>query len=149
MLSAFPLISFSLQCFINPLHSYIAGQFWNIPVTVVPYSGEQALPEHFVVTVSPPNRPARRFIAVRFSHNWDNSPGPCMYVGNSQGAPSGEVTDPNDSVIEPLSQLSCGQSPQHSLHVQSVQGRGVSRTIACPLQEYQNVSRQSSLVHWL
>ena len=95
------------QCFVNPLHSCIAGQFWNIPVTVVPYSGEQALPEDydasmvFVVTVSPPNRPARQFIAERFSRNWDNSPGPCMYVGNSQGGPSGEVTDPNDSVIEP------------------------------------------------
>ena len=94
------LLSFLYSAVIITL-CIIILQFWNIPVTVVPYSGEQALPEHFVVTVSPPNKPARRFIAVRFSHNWDNSPGPCMYVGNSQGAPSGEVTDPNDSVIEP------------------------------------------------
>lgn len=71
------------------------------------YNGSAALPEDynrdmvFVVTVTPPSGHSRRFIGERFARNWDNSAGPCIYVGNAQGGPSGELEDPNDSVIEP------------------------------------------------
>ena len=56
----------------------------------------------YVVTVQPwaSFSPSRSFLGTFFTRKWDNSPGPCLYVGNAQGGPSSEVKDPNDSVIE-------------------------------------------------
>ena len=55
----------------------------------------------YVITVTPPTGSPRRFLGENFRRAWDNSPGPCLYVGNSQGGRSGGLPDPNDSIIEP------------------------------------------------
>ena len=89
----------------------LVGQFWNVPVTFVKYAGNNTnLPpdlleekdNFYIVTVQPwdDSSPSRSFLGIFFSQKWDNSAGPCLYVGNAQGGPSYEVEDPNDSVIE-------------------------------------------------
>ena len=55
---------------------------------------------YFTVTVRYPGSNERRFVALRSSVTWEFEKKPCLYVGNSQAGPLGEVVDPNDSVIE-------------------------------------------------
>ena len=55
---------------------------------------------YFEVTVRYPGSDERRFVALRLSVTWEFEKKPCLYVGNSQAGPLGEVVDPNDSVIE-------------------------------------------------
>ena len=74
-----------------------AGQFWNIPITTQVFDVDE---DHYIVTVSPPGRPARHFISDRFHRVWDNSKRVCYYAGNSQGGRSGELPAADDSVIE-------------------------------------------------
>ena len=74
-----------------------AGQFWNIPITTQVFDADE---DRYIVTVSPPGRPARRFISHRSSRAWDRSRRACHYAGNSQGGRSGELSTADDSVIE-------------------------------------------------
>ena len=73
------------------------GQFWNIPITTQVFDADE---DRYIVTVSPPGRPARRFVSDRFNRVWDNSGRVCYYAGNGQGDRSGELTTADDSVIE-------------------------------------------------
>ena len=52
------------------------------------------------VTVLPKDSAPRSFLGNNFPQTWDNTVEPCLYVGNSQGGPSGEVPDLTGSVIE-------------------------------------------------
>lgn len=80
------------------------GQFWNIPVTVQPFTPAVPYPEleddFFNVTVSPPDSPPRSFLGDSFPRTWDNTKEHCLYVGNGQGGWSGEFQELPDSVIE-------------------------------------------------
>lgn len=82
--------------------SYIAGQFWNIPVTFTKYNGTELSESNrvYIVTVDPESSPARSFLGHFYHLKWDKTRETCLYVGNAQGGPSFEVMDPNDSVIE-------------------------------------------------
>ena len=53
-----------------------------------------------VVPTSIHRSSARSFLADIFPRTWDNSKEPCLYVGNAQAGPGGEVPDLVDSVIE-------------------------------------------------
>lgn len=82
------------------------GQFWNIPVDVLEYSGNYSgsgqVNNTYVVTVdhpSPTSTP-RRFIAELHSSTWDRKRAQCLYVGSAQGGAINEVDVPNDHVIE-------------------------------------------------
>ena len=88
----------------------LAGQFWNRPIRVVPFSG--------VMTdgsVAPDNTYEVRITSRRSNGAeqvlrsltglledllWEGGEGPCLYAGNSQGGPIYEVENPNDPVIE-------------------------------------------------
>ena len=87
-------------------HSF-TGQFWNIPISYVPYDGElpdylDALKEKLhIVTVEPENSsPARSFLAEEFSRTWENRQDTCFYAGNGQAGRSGMVAAADDSVVE-------------------------------------------------
>ena len=87
------------------LSSSLAGQFWSIPVSVQPYTPVEAPPDseksYFNVTVTPQDSKPRSTLGDTFLRTWDNSKETCVYVGNSQGGPSGEFFNQlSGSVIE-------------------------------------------------
>ena len=47
-----------------------------------------------------PGKPERQFVGIKSSVTWEFEERDCLYVGNSQAGPLGEIVDPNDSVIE-------------------------------------------------
>ena len=53
-----------------------------------------------LITVNYPGSPPRRIVGLGYSVTWEFEKRPCLYVGNSQAGPLGEIVDPNDSVIE-------------------------------------------------
>ena len=83
---------------------------WNVPFEVTEYTGELGnLPAEdpkYYVTVDntlPGSSASRSFISVLQERSWDRTPGPCLYAGNRQAGPTGDVSVnqlPNDSVIE-------------------------------------------------
>ena len=84
---------------------YCTGQFWNVPVTVVPYDGDFGdgpRDDDYLITVMHPEAAARRFVGLRSEITWEFERSVCYYVGNSQAGEIAEVSDPNDndSVIE-------------------------------------------------
>ena len=91
---------------LNALSLFLCtGQFWNIPVDVVQYTG--ALNEDvgsgvpfYTVNVDHPLSKPRSFTGFLYELSWEFESKQCLYVGNNQGGPIGEVIDPNDSVIE-------------------------------------------------
>ena len=56
--------------------------------------------EYCVVNVTHPSSPPRSFIGAMSSMSWDYESKQCIYAGSSQGGPTGEVADADDSVIE-------------------------------------------------
>ena len=52
------------------------------------------------VTVYPSGSAPRSFAGDQFPRTWDNTRETCLYVGNSQGGPSGEFDELTGSVIE-------------------------------------------------
>ena len=52
------------------------------------------------MTVSHPLSSPRSFTGVLYDLTWEFESKQCLYVGNRQGGPIGEVDDENDSVIE-------------------------------------------------
>ena len=57
--------------------------------------------EYYVVNVAHPTSSSpRSFVGGLYSYSWNFEPKQCIFVGTSQGGPTGEVDDANDSVIE-------------------------------------------------
>ena len=89
-----------LQC----THHFPSGQFWNIPVNISSYTGPYgdgtAAPSDriYSITVAYPDAPERTFIADYGKKDWLDGR-PCLYAGNHNGGPIGEVPG-SDSVIE-------------------------------------------------
>ncbi len=86
--------------------SFNAGQYWNIPVDVTPFtgqlrSGEQAT-GRFVLNLTTFGSAPRSFTGWLYDLTWEFEEGPCLYVGNRQGGPIYEVPNPNDRVIAEL-----------------------------------------------
>ena len=84
-----------------------SGQFWNIPVSIAPYTGllrdNSQAEGRFVIniTTSGSDPPVQRsYTGWLYDLTWEFQEGPCLYVGNRQAGPIYEVMDPNDNVIE-------------------------------------------------
>ena len=82
----------------------LTGQFWNIPLTITPYTGPygdgtaQLSDRIYSVTASYPGAPERTFHADYGKKDWlDNRP--CLYAGSHNAGPIWEVKG-SDSVIE-------------------------------------------------
>lgn len=81
---------------------------WNVRIDVEDYTGALGvLPEdaqkYYVTIDNTLDDSQRTFIAVLQLRTWDRTPGPCLYAGNRQAGPTGDVPadqDPNGSVIE-------------------------------------------------
>ena len=88
---------------LQPTSHGLLGQFWNIPMTVVPYTGlfdgKNDTGLAYTVTISPPGSNTRSFVAHWDDHKWDYREEPCLYVGNGQGGPIREVAN-DGTVIE-------------------------------------------------
>ena len=91
--------------YFNVLFFYIAGQFWNVPVSVVRFEGlvRGGFPAISRYTVSlTTNNDSRTYTGRLRIHNWALENDPCLYVGGKQSDPAYEVLggDPNDPVIQ-------------------------------------------------
>ena len=97
---------------LNPLHysgyciysctfiHTLAGQFWNIPISVSPFNEAQKL---YAITVQHPDSQPRSFIGDLGSSTWDGRKEYCLYVGNQQGGSlhkADAMGGPNDPLIE-------------------------------------------------
>lgn len=76
------------------------GQFWNIPVSVEPYTAISGTSNLFNVTIFPVESSPRSFLGGMYDYSWDHSFETCLYSGSGQGGPGGEVPDLTGSVIE-------------------------------------------------
>ena len=80
----------------------IAGQFWNIPISVQPPNQDGL----YNITVTNPSTlddevsQSRSFLGRRLPRTWDNTPQTCFFVGDSQGGPRYEDGEEYDSVIQ-------------------------------------------------
>ena len=88
-----------LECMLTTLYLLvITGQFWNVPVTIAPYTGllynSNPAVGQYIVNITTNSR-TRTFTGTIYGTTWDYSDGPCLYVGNSQAGPSAEVENPN------------------------------------------------------
>ena len=88
---------------------WAAGQFWNVPVSVTPYTFTgpvvydlQGQELYLVEILSPDGSETKRqFIAEFYPLSWDHRrPEPCLYAGDQQGGRTLEFTTFNDPVIE-------------------------------------------------
>lgn len=81
------------------------GQFWNVPVTITPFTGEnvfgQTADDTYVLNITTISQ-QRLYVGVLGRLTWEVEEGPCLYVGDSQSDSTYEFEDPNDSVIEGL-----------------------------------------------
>ena len=90
-----------------------AGQMWNVQISVSDYTGDLGVldPNDAIYYINIPNtrsiepttRRSRTFVAVLQKRSWDRSRGPCLYAGNRQAGPTGDIPEdilPNDPVIE-------------------------------------------------
>jgi hypothetical protein len=88
----------------------LLGQMFNVPFSVRTYTGELGFLDgnerHFYMTVGNTLGGVpltRTFVASLQPRIWDRTAGYCLYAGNRQSGPTGDVDDddsPNDSVIE-------------------------------------------------
>ena len=80
------------------------GQFWNIPLTIVPYVGPYGgrtvgkSDKKYMITIFYPGAPKRTFVADYGDRDWYNNRH-CLYAGDREGGKSGEVSG-YDSVIQ-------------------------------------------------
>ena len=81
------------------------GQFWNIPVSIKPFTGEnvfgQRAVDTYIVNITTISQ-QRLYVGVLGHLTWEVEEGPCLYVGDSQSDSTYEFADPNDRVIEGL-----------------------------------------------
>lgn len=79
------------------------GQFWNIPVTISPYTGPlrsgSRILDRYVINITSGHHP-RSFTGYMHHFDWDFDETHCLYVGDMQAGPIYEVEKPNDPVIE-------------------------------------------------
>jgi len=89
-------------------HCISSGQFWNNPVSVVPYSlgsGDGLLHPRlssldlYTVTVTT-SGVARSYVGVYHKVTWEHREESCLYVGDNQASPLGYSLTPNDGVLE-------------------------------------------------
>ena len=83
---------------------------WNIPFFVSEYTGDRGTLEPndpvFYVTIPitfPDNSTVRTFVAVLQDRSWERTRAQCLYAGNRQAGPIGDIPEdefPNESVIE-------------------------------------------------
>jgi hypothetical protein len=113
-ISGQPMIKYQVNRGFNlrPTSHGLLGQFWNIPMSVVPYtlpSGIVATPAQqaaitsmrpYYVKVAYPESPFRQFTAFLHHREWDKTLAPCLYAGNRQGGPMAELPGRSDSVID-------------------------------------------------
>ena len=72
----------------------LAGQFWNSPVSVEPYTGSAVgltpgYPAYTVTVGDPSTSESHRFVSVLIPRLWNHEAGQCLYAGNSRGGPTG------------------------------------------------------------
>ena len=88
-----------------------SGQFWNIPVSIAPYTGllrdGNPSQDRFVINITtsgsdPTVQRSYTGLLHDLTWNYKDVAGPCLYVGNKQGGPIYEVKNPNDNVIEEI-----------------------------------------------
>ncbi|KAL5468739.1 hypothetical protein EMCRGX_G029850 [Ephydatia muelleri] len=89
---------------LRPSSHGIIGQFWNIPISMVHYSGTlpqgyDSIDPLYIITINPPHSPSRSFLGEQYGRTWDNTKKTCYYSGGAQGGRTG-VASPDDSVIE-------------------------------------------------
>ena len=83
-----------------------AGQFWNVPVNLEPYTGldRNGMPVNNRYQINVPSRSLpntdRSFTGIFYEFNWSHERKPCLYAGNRQAGPIYEIPSPNDPVIE-------------------------------------------------
>jgi len=89
----------------TPYSHIIAGQFWNIPVSVERFEGQvrggySAISRYTISLAT--NNDSRKYTGKLRIHNWLMKNEPCLYVGDKQSGPVYEVVggDPNDPVIQ-------------------------------------------------
>lgn len=92
-------------CFLVSYFFWTIGQFWNVPFSVEDYVGDRGFlnPNYraIIVTYRPGSDNSRQFVSLLEPRSWDRTKQPCLYSGNRQGGPIGDIdSDPNDSVIE-------------------------------------------------
>ena len=87
---------------------YYPGQFWNNPVSVVPYvagsgdgplSPDQSSDNLYTVTVTTSGI-SRSYVGQYRTITWEHREEPCLYVGDSQASSLGVNLTPNDGVLE-------------------------------------------------
>ena len=84
----------------------IAGQFWNILISVKPFTGVDRsgnpVLEWYVVNITSSFTGEERSYTGRLNElTWSlEVKCPCLYVGNRQAGPIYEIRAPNDSIIE-------------------------------------------------
>ena len=89
-----------LTCF------FLIGQFWNIPVNITKYIGQlnsdiKDPSDYFLVSFNHHSLlKSKQFVGIVHDLTWSRENGVCLFVGNKQGGPIGEVERPNDPVIE-------------------------------------------------
>lgn len=83
------------------------GQFWNVPVTVKPYTGPvradaPSNAHYYTINFTHPDQPTLpRFITGDLLDiTWERQTEPCFYVGDVQGGSLYEVEENNDPVIQ-------------------------------------------------
>ena len=96
-----------LYLFTFCLHS---GQMWNIPFAIAEYTGDRGFLDPndpaFYMTINntyPDSSTERTFVAVLQDRSWERTRVPCLYAGNRQAGPIGDIPEdevPNESVIE-------------------------------------------------
>ena len=92
----------------DTLYIQTAGQMFNVRFDVRNYTGELGFLDpserHFYVTLANTGtETTRTFVASLQPRVWDRTAGYCLYAGNRQSGPTGDIPEnesPNDSVIE-------------------------------------------------
>ena len=94
-----------LSCLQSHYYFSPSGQFWNIPMQVVPYTGrvrpDASSDGYYVITTNHPDEGMRQFVGWIWPRTWENQHEYCLYSGQYQGGPLYEIVDDtvNDGVI--------------------------------------------------
>lgn len=88
---------------INDITRSCIGQFWNVPVSIGPFTGENIygdpVENTYILNITTPTD-KRSYTGILSLLTWDLEEGPCLYVGDSQSSSIYEISHPNDAVIE-------------------------------------------------
>ena len=89
----------------NIYTDWFAGQFWNVPLSVEPFTGVDRhgnpVPQRYVINITSTfSNDMRSYTGWLYDFAWSFEEGPCLYVGNRQAGPTYDVKSPNDPIIE-------------------------------------------------